>query len=412
MTEEERAARLAEWLDDGRAPSPTDEAPLEPEVIEAVLAIAPHRAPALRGTADDVLALVRSGPLHRPGPIHRPGPVATDVPDVHVTPANRARPWWASAGLATALAAAVALIAVRPWNGPERRDLDPLGVNAPAPTAPPPAAAEADRPASRADAAPVAEATIEDEMSAPPSAGGPMSAGGQMSVGPMGAPPAKPAPTGAGAAAADRVTIPEASREARRDDFNDAAPYAPLPTAPLPAAEPAYDYAPPPPPPAAPAVTRTPLGATNTATPMEEAAADEERAAQTIATSSRPRAKREATQAAPAAATSPVRSVDVAGDAPSQAEVRQESDTFPAARTRATALAAAGDLRGAAAVLDPWVRAPASQGQAAALQAARWLQAAGDRPAALRVVDRGLALGSAPTTDRAALVALRDALQP
>jgi hypothetical protein len=80
--------------------------------------------------------------------------------------------------------------------------------------------------------------------------------------------------------------------------------------------------------------------------------------------------------------------------------------------TEAAALRSAGDLRGAAAHLQPFVTAPARAGQYAAWIAARDLLNAGDARAAADLAAVGLALSTARTPERdALLVVYGDALR-
>lgn len=101
MTEQQQAELLAAWLADPNAPIPDG---LDPDVVEAVIALHPERAPAPRVTADSILALVEEGPL---------APTVVEPPPLPA-PANQGgNLWkWALAGSSGLVAAALALVVV------------------------------------------------------------------------------------------------------------------------------------------------------------------------------------------------------------------------------------------------------------------------------------------------------------
>lgn len=122
MNEQDQAAALAAWLDqppDGRIP-----ADLDVDVVEAVLALQPERAPAAALTADDILADLAAGPLAdapEPAAPRAEGSVVafpgTEAPEPKA-PARRRRPYWLAAlgtggaGIALATAATLLLVAL------------------------------------------------------------------------------------------------------------------------------------------------------------------------------------------------------------------------------------------------------------------------------------------------------------
>ncbi|MFN7143313.1 MAG: hypothetical protein ACK4YP_06020 [Myxococcota bacterium] len=61
MDDETKAQRLAEWLSSPPGTAPPED--LDPEVLGAVYALLPDRAPAPRVTLDDILAGVTTGPF-------------------------------------------------------------------------------------------------------------------------------------------------------------------------------------------------------------------------------------------------------------------------------------------------------------------------------------------------------------
>jgi hypothetical protein len=64
VDEEKRAQRLADWLEATPGTEPPED--LDPEVLGAVYALAPHRAPPPRVGIDDILAGVTTGPFAAP----------------------------------------------------------------------------------------------------------------------------------------------------------------------------------------------------------------------------------------------------------------------------------------------------------------------------------------------------------
>jgi len=125
LPEKRQAQVLADWLE-GRPPAGEIPEDLDPDVIEAVLALRPELAPEPELSVDDILSGVQSGPLaaqasagpHAPQdqqapPQDRPDPVVAPPPTPQPanTPNKRWVPW-AMAGLGSLAAAAVVLIAV------------------------------------------------------------------------------------------------------------------------------------------------------------------------------------------------------------------------------------------------------------------------------------------------------------
>lgn len=122
MNDEQQARELARWLDaGGRSEPPAD---VDSEALEAIYAMRPDLAPAPRVSADDILASITSGPLaeadvggtvvpfpNSPAPTtpsEEPVVFPTEVP----VPANR--PWdgRAMGGIAGLVAAAAAMLLV------------------------------------------------------------------------------------------------------------------------------------------------------------------------------------------------------------------------------------------------------------------------------------------------------------
>lgn len=117
MSTEEEARQLAAWLDGQLAEAPG----IDPEVLEAVYALRPERAPAPRVWPEDILAEITAGPF---------APVAPPAP------ANRPLRGWAMAGVG--LAAALAIVSILPvimsQNGDGGRDgevASPAALSAP-----------------------------------------------------------------------------------------------------------------------------------------------------------------------------------------------------------------------------------------------------------------------------------------
>ena len=103
-TEQEQADLLAAWLADPDAPVPEG---LHHDVVEAVIALHPERAPAPRVTAESILAGVRTGPL-----AENSGEL---VAAQYVTPTPANRPWALAAmiaGSSGVIVAALALLTV------------------------------------------------------------------------------------------------------------------------------------------------------------------------------------------------------------------------------------------------------------------------------------------------------------
>jgi len=124
MSHDEHAKALARWLEQPEGTIPPDE--LDDDVVEAIVSLRPERAPAPRVTADDILALVTTGPLAEaasPGGEVVPFPGApAPAPEVeqafdHSTPERPPRwsslaRWGGLSGVGIALAAAATLMFV------------------------------------------------------------------------------------------------------------------------------------------------------------------------------------------------------------------------------------------------------------------------------------------------------------
>ncbi len=117
MTTEETEARLlAEWLST-RPGTPPPEG-LSAEVVAAVYAMRPERAPAPRVTIDDVLATVTTGPFAASAARPKLGSERASARGVgaRATPARR-RPWWMAPALGLGITAALAAVIVIPAAG-------------------------------------------------------------------------------------------------------------------------------------------------------------------------------------------------------------------------------------------------------------------------------------------------------
>ncbi len=118
MSDEIPAQRLAEWLKSPPGTAPPDG--IDPDVLAAVWALVPDRAPAPRVSLDDILSRVESGPFATSAPttgtvIGFPSPLDPRATGAAAQPKRRsARAWWAAPALGISLAAAAAALLVLP----------------------------------------------------------------------------------------------------------------------------------------------------------------------------------------------------------------------------------------------------------------------------------------------------------
>ncbi len=373
--------RLARWLEQPPdAPPPED---LEDEVVEAVIALRPERAPALRLSADDILASVTRGPLADPSAAAGAsgGPEPSTPAEVLPFP-SRPRPeapapvvsggprrWlaWAggtsSIGLALVAAAALLLV-VGPGGAPtpgaleEARQEPSPASSTSAPTSS--ASGPAEAPAAEEQAQRVA--TADD------------------------APPPPPPPPAAAARPAEQA-LAEAPARAR------VAPSAPLAQAPIEMGD--------------GAVLKS-----NTLIPeLEDAVADADEEPFAPEGQAAPAQGYEREEAAPAkelesdaGARSRAVPRDLQASGWRKGVDRPTLDTIDAALSEAQALRSTGDRRGAADRLARAVGAPARAGQhVAALAAADYL-ASGAAGAAVSIAAAGIGLSSANTPERSQLL--------
>ncbi|MFM2161598.1 MAG: hypothetical protein RLZZ383_1110 [Pseudomonadota bacterium] len=365
MTEEQQAEALAAWLAAPAGTPPPDG--LDADVVQAVLALRPERAPAMRLGLADVLGSVQAGPLAAPAPV------------------VLLRRWRPVLGAVGALAAAaVALVAVLP-----RADEAPPALD--------------DATASRARAAQTVSPALE---AAPPAVGEPAPV-----------PASPPAPDAAGKPAEARAlrgraealdlegraldgltggsgwvggVLGGAATEgvgAGRGGYGQASTAAASGAATIAASAPAPAPAPPPPPP--------PPAPKAVAVPAEPTVAQGDALKEAAAVSSAT-ATRTAAAEAKVAPRGPGRVASAAAmDAPAAPAPRKQE------RPAEDEEAAEVDWQAALAQ----IRAPQTQGQAVALAVARSAWAAGRRDVAAAAVTRGLSLGSAPGPGYDALVA-------
>ncbi len=118
MTTEETEARLlAEWLSTPPGTAPPEG--LSPDVVAAVYAMRPDRAPAPRVTIDDVLATVTTGPFAASTARPKLGSERATARGVGVRPeaARRRRPWWMAPAFGVGITAALAAVIVIPAAG-------------------------------------------------------------------------------------------------------------------------------------------------------------------------------------------------------------------------------------------------------------------------------------------------------
>jgi hypothetical protein len=364
---ERQASALKDWLEaPAGSPPPSD---LDGEVVQALYALRPELAPAPRVTADDILASVTRGPLARgdaPAGDRSEGGGAEIVPfpaaraparSAESDPAAVRRPRWSRriGGLGIALAAAATLLVVAlPLTRPSPDA-------APAPTTSAPAAQPVAQ--SPAAAAAPAEPELAPARQAPPAAADVP----QIATRPAASPPpvAQTAPPALemrdGAVYREPSVIPEALEQRMSAAAGEAAPE--------------LDQV--------------------AAAPAEAQLSSEDAPADKL---SDKRARAESKVAD--------------GDGWRKGVDKQQLAKIDAALTQAASLRASGDYQGAGDALAAVVQPPARAGQYVARLAASDYLAAGQLGAAESVARRGLALGSAKSAERdALLVALGDALQ-
>jgi hypothetical protein len=179
MTEEQRAQLLAEWL---KSPPGTDPPEgLDPEVVAAVWALSPERAPRPRTTLDDILGSVKEGPFaiaqQTTGEVVEfPRRAAPPAPPIEErAPARRPRrpSRWMMPVLGGFLAAAAAAAIVIPVAGNLKGKPDVASTEVARMERPPatiPEAAPPPPPPEEPPAAPKAEASAPDADAAPEAA--------------------------------------------------------------------------------------------------------------------------------------------------------------------------------------------------------------------------------------------------
>lgn len=106
MNEQDQARRLAEWLEDPALGVPDE---VDPDVVEAVLALRPDLAPAATVSLDEILGGVRTGPMASPASVVLPAEAVRLPPPANV---SGARWWWGAVG--GVAAAALVLLVISP----------------------------------------------------------------------------------------------------------------------------------------------------------------------------------------------------------------------------------------------------------------------------------------------------------
>lgn len=448
MSDETRAELLARWLEAEPGTGAPDD--LDPDVVEAIYALRPDLAPPPSLTADDILASVTTGPLAEGAEpvggevVPFPGAPESEVVRPEPAVAPERTPWWRSAnrwgGLGVMAAIAATLI---------------LAVLPVLETAQEPAATAADAPAARQAPAeePAAPAVVEPEVAttgakeSAPRAAKPLA---KAAPRPMPAPaPAAPTPTpeaaeldavadlddadlagaeGFAAGARDERNVIRGREEAPepKDTVYEmeerAAANAPDPIPELSSQQAkSYDLA--------PASDAEQLDREAAAMAPEEASGglfsrrgDKKKEAaepQAAPASPPPPAAQDVVQAAPpskqAAASEPVtparEAITRADAVPNDTSTRWRGtldattlQKIDVALGIADASVRAGDPASGAAALEPYIHPPAIAGQVVADRAARLYLQAGRASAAVAVAQRGLALSTANTPERSALL--------
>lgn len=337
MSHDEHSRALAAWLDaESGAPPPTA---LDDDVVEAILALRPDRAPPARVSADDILALVEEGPLAQPReadvvpfPGAQPAPEAVDKSTPNPPPrwSSLAR-WGGASGIGLAIAAAATLMLVA---------LPTLQVD--------------QAPQAQGEAAPVA-----DELRAPAAAA-----------------PAEPAPADTGAVKVTQKPPKPAAKPSRKASPRPSPPPQAAPPPPAASAEvldePAYDMG------GAPVAERAliPELAEEVDTRDGVAAAD---------VPAQPQAEVDLDALRAAAQPPDYRANDWQGRVPTA-----DRDRVQALLDSSDEAAAAGDLTLAADLAARGIAPPAAAAQAAALVAFDRYRAASDTTAAISAAQRGL----------------------
>ena len=352
MTEEQQSQALAAWLAGPLGAPPP--AGLDPDVVDAVLALRPERAPPMRASVTDVLGALDAGPLAAPAPI---------------LPLRRLRPFVGALGaVAAALLAWVVVVPGADRSPPALEEATQERSEAPTPAAAPrpfeqgrteadaptvvaqePAASPAREDAARLD---VPAGAGRGGLGGPPRTRGVELEGGGGSGGVVGG-----VVGGVSGGVIDGLGAPGYG----------AAPLADVPTTA------AASSAPPSPP-----TVASPLGGA-----VAERSSAGEAASATVA--QRAEAKRE------------VRGPSRPAAAPASRDEASEKSMKPAEE------AEDADVDWTSALAQ--IRAPEAQGQAIALAVARRAWAAGARDVAAAAVARGLALGATPSSTRDALLA-------
>jgi len=436
VDDETRATLLAEWL---RAPvgTPPPEG-LDPEVVAAVVALRPERAPAPRVRVEDILGDVKEGPFAMPPS------TATEPVRFPTVPANRTRRgWWALPGIGVAMAAAAAVMVVVFVGGPSQQELQEAvragSSAAEAPPAPPAAvspsplgAAQTGVPEMDAPAAEALEERRADAAAAPGAGAAPM---GGSTVPDVAAArevldqPAPPAEVdgvfGAEEGAANTASglVPELSSRAYEGSGNTAG-YAPMDAgdekkADLDWAD-ADDAAGPPASPEAEAASTSATRGAGGRSRAEAGEADEE--LQKAREPAKPRASAPAasTPAAPAPVAVPGTSVHAKTSTTATDDQTQTASldynsswysVYPDVSTiyrAAAAQEAAGNWSGAVDLYRPlWSDGRVDVAQDSAWRGARALQAQGRISEALAVTEAGLRRSKAATVFRAQLLVLK-----
>lgn len=435
MTDERRAELLARWLEES-ASGPA-EAPegLDPEVVEAVLALRPDLAPPPTLTADEILASVTAGPLAEPdaGEALSDAPVASAAgesePAAKVvafpTGGGDRRGWrlnrWGGLGVAVATAATLLVVAIPVLQSAYPEAAAPAAQELAVDPSPPQRQVTMEREAHK-PAPPTADAT-------PPAAvrraseAKPLAKAAPRPAPPPAAPPPpepaplvpEPEPVTSGADLDAVALAEELASEAEMDaSFREPALAEPQGGAWIPELEAAA---------AAPAAgggaVPTEGFASEGARRVVAAEAEEAPFAQE-APRARPAPKEEKragrapvrggrdTRSAPAAAPEEAPAPNAGQDGRITAPRPRASDDglrpVDQAIQMAEATARAGQPGEAAASLEPWIQPPAQTGQAVAVLAARFYLEAGDPEGAERVARKGLALSEERTTARRALL--------
>lgn len=174
MTEQEKAQLLADWL--AQPPGTPPPEGLDPDVVGAIWALRPDRAPSPRLSLDDVLDSVTEGPYARDAKVVA-FPTAQQRAAAAAAPKPTRRPQRWVPVLALGLAAAAAAMIVIPMAGnlasPDRGadELSRMEEQAAAPATIPEAAPSADAPLAERDATVPADVVASDPVVAAPSAG-------------------------------------------------------------------------------------------------------------------------------------------------------------------------------------------------------------------------------------------------